>query len=199
MPNQQPLFRCRYLPLFWMLIFAVIALILTLLKFTQAEFTNLLSLENWLFVLTSQPIHGWMTTAVVGICLMFVASMQLVVYQEDICIEAWSITFSQLAERQKIQKLQLYNHARSKNWRFKSLLPNKARSLEDEWKISTVGFILKPAYRMTHTLKRLWLGQLAHADRIQLIHVLTRHWDLNPHSILAMDQLSHLVRRHKLR
>lgn len=199
MPNTTPLFSCRYLPLSWIIGMGFIAIVMTLLQFKQAEFTNLFSLQDWMYVLSSQPLHGWLMTAFVFLVITFVACSKIIVRHDSITIEAFSILFSTLAERQKIEKLQLYSHAKSQSWIFKSLFPRKAMTLEEEWKKSILGFILKPAYRSTHPLARLWLGQLATADRIQLIQVLQQHWSLNPRLILGVDKLSKLARRHRLR
>ena len=199
MQKTQNLFSCRYLPLSRIFGMGFIAIVMTLLQFKQAEFTDLFNLQDWIYVLSTQPIHGWLMTAFVFLIIAFVACTKIIVRHDSITIEAFSILFSTLAERQKIEKLQLYNHAKSQNWVFKSLLPAKAITLEEEWKKSILGFVLKPAYRSTHTLKHLWLAQLLSVDRIQLIHVLQQYWDLNPTFILGVDQLSQLKRKYKLR
>ena len=199
MPNTIPLFSCRYLPISWCLSMGCIAIILSLLKFTQTEFSNLLSLQDWLLVLFTQPLHGWLITIFVGIITIFVACTKLIITSESITIEAFCIIFSTLADKQKVEKLQLYSHAKSKRWIFKSIIPHKTQTLEDEWEISTLAFVLKPAYRSTYALKNLWLGQLSTADRLRLIKVLQQHWLLKPHVILGIDQLSQQMRRHKLR
>lgn len=197
MTNTTDLFTCRYIPFSWVIGFTFIAIILTLLHFSQAEFIDLFSLQDWLRVLVAQPIYGWLTLFLICLVLLFVANTKIKVKEEIIAIEGFSIVFSILAERQKIEKLQFYNHAKSENWAFKSLFPSKAMTIEDEWKKSTLGFIVKPAYRSTRPIHHLWLGQLSSADRIQLIQVLQRHWDLDPKIILGMEQLSKLMRKAK--
>ncbi|WP_157883273.1 hypothetical protein [Acinetobacter sp. NCu2D-2] len=199
MPNTAPLFSGRYLPLSWMIGMGFIAIVMTLLQFKQAEFTDLFSLKDWFYVLSTQPIHGWLMTAFVFLVIVFVACTKIIVRHDSITIEAFSILFSTLAERQKIEKLQLYSHAKSQSWAFKSLFPNKAITLEEEWKKSVLGFVLKPAYRSTHQLNHLELRQLSTADRLQLIQVLQQYWDLNPRLILGIDKLSQLKRKYKLR
>ncbi|WP_347455282.1 hypothetical protein [Acinetobacter thermotolerans] len=199
MPDSKPLFSCRYIPLFWTILFGCIVIVLCLVKSSQAEFLDLFSIQDWQRVLLDQPLYGWLMTAFVFLIIIFVACTKIIVRHDSITIEAFSILFSTLAERQKIEKLQLYSHAKSQSWAFKSLFPNKAMTLEEEWKKSVLGFVLKPAYRSTHQLKHLELRQLSTADRLQLIQVLQQYWDLNPRLILGIDKLSQLKRKHKLR
>lgn len=193
------LLRIRYIPLLWILVLGALALVLTLLQFRQAEFTNFFSLQDWLHVLFSQPLHGWLCTIFITLLMEFMSQTSIIVSHESITVETFSMVFITCAERQKIEKLQLYSHAKSKKWIFKSLIPHKAHSIEDEWGKSTLGFVLKPAYRKTHVLKHLWLGQVSAADRIQLIQILQQYWGLQPKLILGIDQLSKLMRQHKLR
>ncbi|WP_347453052.1 hypothetical protein [Acinetobacter thermotolerans] len=175
MPDSMPLFSCRYIPLFWTILFGCIVIVLCLVKSSQAEFLDLFSIQDWQRVLLDQPLYGWLMAAFLLIFVIFLANTKLIVTRDVIFVKGFSLVFTTFAERQKVGKLQLYNHSNSESWVLKPLFRRGGLSIEEQWRTSTIGIIMKPTYRFSHPVQRIWLGQFPYADRIQIIQVLQRY------------------------
>ena len=197
MTHHSTLFHCYYFPFSIILFFGSLGIVSSFLIFSRTELSDLFFIESWSEFFIQQPLATWLIITFITIMCIFLSKAQLIITQDEIYIESFSIRLMTLVERSQVQRLQLYHHGKSKNKLLKPLKQNT--SFEDLRQTSTLGISLKPEYRKEYRMPSINLKQVPKQQRLEFINILSNHWGLNADNISGFDDLVALKLKHKLR
>ncbi|MFH7764720.1 hypothetical protein [Acinetobacter sp. BSP-28] len=195
-PTEYPLFQCRYLPRYLIGLIFTPAIFVVLAQHSLSTYTMVQDFSSLIQYLLHQSLPGWFMLTLVIMLALIAINMKLVVTSQSISIQSFGIKLSNMVQRNRLLKTQLYSSHTSR-YRALKLLTTKAFSQEQLWKMSSLGFILKPEFRKQYKMAHIDLNMFNKDNRRQLIQVLAQHYYLDPKFFLGREQFARRKLQHK--
>ncbi|MCT8089836.1 hypothetical protein H0920_09660 [Acinetobacter sp. C_4_1] len=197
-PTEYPLFQCRYLPRYFIGLIFIPAIFIVLAQHSLSSYTRVHDFSSLIQYLLHQSMPGWLVLTLVIMLALIAINMKLVVTSQSISIQSFGIKLNDIVQRNRLLKTQLYSSYISR-YRAHKPLTAKAFGQEQLWKVSRLGFILKPEFRKQYKMAHIDLNMLNKDNRKKLIQILAKHYDLDPKFFLGRAQLARQKLQHKLR
>ena len=197
-PTEYPLFQCRYLPRYLIGLIFMPAIFIVLAQHSLSNFNMIQDFSSLIQYLLHQSMPGWFMLALVIMLTLIAINMKLVITRQSISIQSFGIKLSNLVQRNRLLKTQLYS-SHSSRYRTYKPFAAKAFSQEQQWKVSSLGFILKPEFRKQYKMTHIDLNMFDKDNRKKLIQILAQHYGLDPKFFLGRAQLARQKLQHKLR
>ncbi len=196
--TEYPLFQCHYLPRYFIGLIFIPAILIVLAQHSLSPFAQVQNLSSLMQYLLHQSMSGWFMVLFILMLALMAMNMKLVVTSQTISIQSFGIKLKKLAQRNRLLKTQLYSSYLSR-YRAHKPLTAKAFSQEQLWKMSRLGFILKPEFRKQYKMAHIDLNMFNKDNQKKLIQILAKHYDLDPKFFLGRAQLARQKLQHKLR
>lgn len=197
-PTEYPLFQCRYLPRYLIGLIFMPAIFIVLAQHSLSNFNMIQDFSSLIQYLLHQSMPGWFMLALFIMLTLIAINMKLVVTRQSISIQSFGIKLRNLVQRNRLLKTQLYSSHSSRYHAYKPFAA-KAFSQEQQWKVSSLGFILKPEFRKQYKMTHIDLNMFDKDNRKKLIQILAQHYGLDPKFFLGRAQLARQKLQHKLR
>lgn len=196
--EEYQLFTCRYQPIYFVVIIFLIAATFTLSINSNIEFHSVHNLDEFIQFLMNQNTYGWFLFIFILIASVLFMNAKLIITTQQIYVNSFGFCIRHIADKELVQHIRLYASFASRINMFRPL-SKKRLDVNEKLKLSSLGFCLLPEYRDFHLMKHLDLKQFNEADRIKIIRVLEKYWDLNPNKFVGREELARLKLQHKLR
>ncbi|WP_313033435.1 hypothetical protein [Acinetobacter sp.] len=196
--TEYPLFQCHYLPRYFIGLIFMPALLIVLAQHSLSPFAQVHNLSSLMQYLLHQSMSGWFMVLFILMLALMAMNMKLVVTSQTISIQSFGIKLRNLVQRNKLLRTQLYS---SHILKYRALNSSGVQlsSQEQQWKTSSIGFILKPEFRKQYKMAHIDLNMFNKENRRKLIQILVQHYYLDPKKFLDKKQLARLKLQHKLR
>ncbi len=196
--TEYPLFQCRYLPRYFIGLIFIPAIFIVLAQHSLSTFALVQDFSSLIQYLLHQAMPGWFMVMLIIMLALMAMNMKLVVTSQTISIQSFGIELKKLVQRNKLLRTQLYCSHISK-YRVPNSSKAKLSGQEQQWKTSSIGFILKPEFRKQYKMAHIDLNMFNKENRRKLIQILVQHYYLNPKKFSDRKQLARLKLQHKLR